>query len=99
MSRWLCAAPARLAGLDRIKGRIAEGADADLVFWDPETEFLVDADALEHRHTTTPYAGRILRGRVRRTIVRGSTVYEDGRFAPSARGRLLLRGTANIPGR
>ena len=99
VSRWLSASPARLAGIDRAKGRIVPGADADLVFWDPGAEFVVRADLLEHRHKTTPYDGRRLRGRVRRTVLRGRTVYDDGRFARSACGRLLLRGTANIPGR
>lgn len=98
VSRWLSTAPARLAGLDQVKGRIAPGADADLVFWDPDAQFVVQADVLEHRHKATPYAGRHLRGRVRRTILRGTTVYEDGRLTRSGGGRLLLRGTANIPG-
>jgi allantoinase len=97
VSRWLCAAPARLAGLDPAKGRIAEGADADLVLWDPDAEFVVTGDVLEHRHKATPYAGRRLRGRVYRTMLRGMTIYEDGRFSGPSAGRPLLRRTANIP--
>jgi allantoinase len=69
LGRWLCAAPARLAGLD--SGRIAPGQRADLMVWDPDAAFTVDPNHLAQRHHLTPYAGRSLRGRVASTIVRG----------------------------
>ena len=99
VSRWLSAAPARLAGLDQQKGRIARGFDADLILWDPDEEVIVRAETLHHRHKVTPYEGRRLAGRVHRTILRGSTVFSDGQFQGAASGRLLIRGTANIPAR
>ena len=77
LAEWMCAAPARLAGLSR-KGTIAAGRDADLVVWDPEAEFVVDASALHHRHAQTPYDGMRLRGVVLRTYLRGRRVYERG---------------------
>lgn len=98
VSRWLSAGPARLAGLAGVKGCLVTGADADLVLWDPDGEFVVRGEDLEHRHKATPYAGRRLRGRVHRTMLRGATVY-DGRLSESSGGRLLLRRTANIPER
>lgn len=72
---WMCAAPARLAGLAGRKGTIAPGYDADLVVWDPEASFEVDPARLRHRHKITPYAGRTLHGVVRRTLVRGEDVF------------------------
>ena len=41
------------------------------------------------RHRANPFAGRALRARVVRTLLRGRTVFADGRVAPEARGRLL----------
>ncbi len=89
--RWMSEGPARLAGLDGIKGRIAPGYDADLVLWDADGEQTVDPDALLCRHPITPYAGRRLHGVVEATYVRGALAY-DRRNGPSSRprGRLIL---------
>ncbi len=87
VARWMATAPADLAGL-RHKGRIAEGADADLCVLAPDDTFDVDPERLEHRHPVTPYAGRTLTGVVRRTWLAGRPVDLD---APP-RGRLLARG-------
>jgi allantoinase len=79
---WMCAAPARLVGLQGTKGSITSGSDADLVVFDPDAELTVDVAALEHRNKLTPYHGRQLRGSVLRTILRGHTVYERGSGGP-----------------
>jgi len=90
LAEWLCAGPARLAGLGR-KGAIAPGRDADLVLWRPETEFVVDESMLRHRHRLTPWLGRTLAGVVEATYLRGERVYARGAADPPARGRLLTR--------
>ena len=86
---WMSAAPARLAGLDA-KGAIEAGRDADLVIFRPDAEFVVDAAGLYHRHPVTPYAGARLRGVVERTYLRGSLVFDQGRFT-GGHGKVLLR--------
>lgn len=91
LAEWMCAAPGRLAGLGG-KGRIAPGYDADLVIWDPEAGFVADPEKLHHRHKLTPYAERTLFGVVRRTLLRGETVYDDGRFPAPPSGKLLRQG-------
>ena len=68
--RWMAAGPAELVGMSA-KGRIAPGADADLVAFDPDRTFTVDPAALRHRHPVTPYAGRELTGVVERVWLRG----------------------------
>lgn len=81
---WMSTRPAAFAGLPS-KGRIAVGAEADLVVFAPEEEFTVDAAALAHRNPVTPYHGHRLRGAVRTTYLRGE---------PAGNGRLLTRAGA-----
>ena len=86
--------PAWVAGLGS-KGSIAPGKDADFVVWDPDAEVLVGDDGadgwpVEHKHPTTPWRGRRLRGRVVSTFLRGELVYErrptDGAHEHRAEG-------------
>ncbi len=87
VARWMSAGPARLAGLERRKGAIAAGCDADFVIWDPEAEFTVEPSRLRQRHKVTPYAGRQLFGVIHQTWLRGQAVHAD---VPPA-GRILKR--------
>jgi allantoinase len=91
LAEWMCAAPARLVGLQQRKGAIAPGRDADLVLLDPEASFTVDPAYLYHRHPVTPYAGRVLHGVVRATYLRGRLAWDATGFAPRPGGRLLAR--------
>ncbi|HVS61960.1 MAG TPA: allantoinase AllB, partial [Thermoanaerobaculia bacterium] len=84
------ARPAALLGLER-KGRIAPGADADLVAFDAEAQQVVDARRLHHRHPSTPYHGGRLFGVARRTWLRGELVQAEGEILGEPSGRLLAR--------
>jgi allantoinase len=90
VARVMCEAPARLLGLEGRKGTIAPGTDCDLTFFDPDADFVVDAERLEHKNKICPYSGRPLKGRVLRTIVRGETVFDAGAFTKPA-GQWLRR--------
>jgi allantoinase len=87
--RWMSERPARLCGLDDRKGAIARGYDADVVLFDPDAEALVDSAVLQQRHKLTPYAGRLLRGRVRATYLRGEPIWAQGRLGRAGTGTLL----------
>jgi allantoinase len=89
ISEWMSAAPARLAGLDGRKGAIAAGFDADLVLFDPDASFVVDAKALYHRHPVTPYHGARLRGVVKTTILRGQIVFDQNDCVATPIGALI----------
>jgi allantoinase len=89
IARWMCEAPARLAGLTGKKGAIAAGADADLIVFDDDAAQTVTPDALHHRHKVTPYAGETLRGVVHATYLRGRRVAEHGRALATELGTLL----------
>lgn len=90
--RWMCSGPAWLAGLEKHKGAIAIGCDADIVVWNPEQRFVVQSKMLEHRHKLTPYANQPLHGIVEATFLRGEMIYDRGRFVGTPRGALLRRG-------
>jgi allantoinase len=93
---WMSHRPARLVGLHGRKGRLAPGSDADMVVFDPEAEFTATSERLHHRHKVTPYEGRVLRGRVEMTFLRGRKVYEAGNFIGGASGRSILRTAAAV---
>ncbi len=97
LPRWMSMAPARLAGLSH-KGAIAVGLDADLVVFEPEPSQVVRPEQLHFRHKITPYLGRTLRGRVRETILRGTTIYRGETFPASAHGRLQRPSTRGAHG-
>jgi len=67
--------PARVLGVR--SGRLAPGAPADLVLFDPAAPFRVAAETLKSQGKNTPFLGYELAGRVRCTIVDGNVVYEQ----------------------
>jgi allantoinase len=71
------------------KGRVEPGADADLALVDLAGATALGGETLLHRHPHSPWAGRTLRGRIARTLVRGTTVFADGRVAGPPAGRLV----------
>jgi allantoinase len=92
LAKWLSRAPAELIGVAGHKGRLAAGMDADIVIWSPDQQFTVGTEQpIYHRHKTTPYEGRHLRGVVQRTYVRGRLVYAEKIFSDRPSGMLLKR--------
>jgi allantoinase len=71
------------------KGQIAIGADADLALVDLGATTTLRPEDLFYRHPHSPYVGRRLRGRIMRTILRGRTVYRDGKMVSNPIGRLV----------
>ena len=65
--------PARILGLPQ--GRLEKGAPADLIRFDPDEPFVVDAAALHSRSKNTPFEDARLQGRVKLTLVAGETVH------------------------
>jgi len=97
IARWMAEGPAKLASCEMRKGRIAEGYDADLVVFDPESEFVVSADRLHYHHPVSPYLGEKLRGVVRATYLRGRLVFKGGEFPGQPAGREYRARTGRVP--
>lgn len=85
VSEWLSGAPARLVGLED-QGSIAPGQLANLVVFDPDTEFV--CQHLFHRHDGSAYQGRTWKGVVESTYLRGVQAFHAGTAGPP-QGRLL----------
>jgi allantoinase len=80
IARWMGEAPAKLAGCQTRKGRIAAGYDADFAVFDTESKFVVSEDRLYYRHPVSPYLGESWHGVVKSTYLRGRLVFQDGQF-------------------
>ncbi|EAQ25669.1 dihydroorotase [Roseovarius sp. 217] len=66
--------PAKRLGL--ASGRLAVGAPADLVLFDPMKPFVLDRFALRSKSKNTPFDGARLQGKVCATYVAGTRVFE-----------------------
>ena len=64
--------PARVLNIER--GTLAEGSTADLVIFDPEAEYTIDAERFESKGKNTPFHGRKVKGRVVYTVIEGEIV-------------------------
>src|SRR5204862_109020 len=71
------------------KGTIAVGKNADFTLVDLKAQEIVTAESLHYRHPQSPYVGRTLRSRVRRTFLRGQMIHEDGKFPDRPIGKLV----------
>ncbi len=65
--------PAKRLGLEC--GRLAEGAPADLVLFDPDIPFVLDRFSLKSKSQNTPFDGQRMQGKVTATYVAGQEVY------------------------
>lgn len=71
--KFVTAAPADLLKLRA--GKLAQGRPADLMLFDPEKGWKVDADKLLSKSKNTPFDGRLVQGAVNRTVIDGRTVF------------------------
>ena len=74
--------PARIFGLSHKKGSIQIGKDADFAVIDPHKEWTFHASQCFYgnRSENYPYEGRVFKGQVLATLVRGKTVFQHGKI-------------------
>lgn len=75
--------PAKIFGC-REKGSIAVGKDADIVIYNPETEFTITNDKMHSDCDHTIWEGMKLKGYPEQTYSRGKLVYDQGNFVGEA---------------
>lgn len=94
--------PAKIYGLDGVKGSIAPGYDADLCIWYPEGDprgvTTISNDTLHHDIDYTPFEGVVVANWPRWVLLRGAVKWDrdagglmgqpgDGQFLKRAKGQ------------
>lgn len=89
--RVMCANPAATFGLPQ-KGTLDPGTDADLIIFDPDERFTIDASGNESIADYSIYEGRTVRGKVKQTFLRGELIADDSEIkADPGYGNFLKR--------
>ena len=83
---------AKLFNIYPQKGTISEGADADMVLWDPQGTKIISAKTQHSKVDFNIFEGRKVRGIPSHTISQGRLVYANGQLmAEHGKGRYIKR--------
>ncbi|KAF6825270.1 allantoinase [Colletotrichum plurivorum] len=74
--RWTSTNTARQVGLEQEKGDLGVGFDGDVVVFDDEASLEVNKDTMFFRNEVTPFDGRMLKGVVEETWLRGRKIFD-----------------------
>mgnify|MGYP004500024809 CR=1 FL=1 len=92
MCRVLAENPARLYGMFPRKGIIAEGADADIVVYDPAADHVIRAEDMVGAADYNPYEGVVTKGSIKQVWLRGKLAVNEGRVLAGPDGKYIRRG-------
>ena len=73
----MTAAPAHVLGVPG--GKLAVGERADLTLFDLNETWTIDPVNFRSKGRNTPFAGKVVRGKVKYTLVGGNVIYRDER--------------------
>ena len=85
--------PAERFGFAR-KGRLESGFDADLCLVDLDANVRLEFEDLFYKHKVSPYVGQTFRGEVKQTLLRGRTIFKDGKIV--SQGGYFVRPESNV---
>ena len=93
--QWCCVNTAAQVGLEKQKGTIAVGYDADFCIFDDETSWIVEPSTMLFRNKCSPYQGKTMHGMVKETWLRGRPIFvrggrNEGFIGDKCSGELLL---------
>lgn len=91
LCRLMSEGPAKVFGMWPRKGRLAEGADADVCVWDPEARWTISAATQQQAVDYTPYEGFACRGRAHLVYVNGELAACDGQPTGARPGAFVSR--------
>lgn len=74
------------------KKAVSPQKDADFVFIQPNSSYVLTNDDLEYRHKVSPYVGRTIGARIMKTILRGDVIYDiEQGFPVAPKGQFILK--------
>ena len=79
LAKWLSFNPAKILGVDSVRGSIEKGKYADLVVWKPFEESILNQDYSPFSKIS-PFIGKQLSGKIYKVILRGNLAFEHGVF-------------------
>lgn len=91
MAAELSANAAKLFGMYPNKGVVAQGADADLVIWNPMHEETISYKTLAHNCDNSPYEGFHVHGQARDVLVGGAWAVKGGTVIKTGLGKYVAR--------
>jgi dihydropyrimidinase len=88
--------PAKIFGMEKHKGALAEGLDADVLLWDPMAEYTISAETQCMATDYSMFEGWTVRGNAAKVFSRGELVVDNvaqpGKFlGATGRGRFVRR--------
>lgn len=92
-ARLMSTNPAKVFGMYPQKGRLAEGADADICVWNPHDSWTIRAAEQQQNVDYTPYEGFECTGRAHLVYVGGTLVAKDGKATGVTPGTYVVRHT------
>lgn len=98
MCRYLAENPARLYQLYPRKGVLAPGSDADLVVWNPETEWKITAQEQQSACDYCPVEGMRISGQAESVYLRGKLAAEHGKVLEENTGIYICHGNGQKEG-
>lgn len=92
MCKLLSENPAKLYRLYPRKGSLSPGSDADIVVWNPQTEWVMSKDSQQANIDYCPMEGTKIKGRAEKVFLRGQLIAENGRILVEHEGRYVIHG-------
>lgn len=91
-----CTAPARIFGMEKQKGSIKPGLDADILLWDPNAAYTISAATQRMATDYSMFEGWKVKGNAAKVFSRGELVVDNtsqpGKFlGATGRGRFVKR--------
>jgi len=92
LATWMCERPTHLVNLEKTKGKIEKGYQADFVIWNPEAQHTIDKKDILHKNKLSAYEQHTVFGVVEQTLLRGEVIFDKNKsnFKQKPIGKYLV---------